>query len=90
VGAFKPDMAELSPTLIANGNVIVDTLEGAKCEAGDLIQAAAAGTFRWDEAQPLQAVVGNAMPRLDGPVLFKSVGQSLWDLAAARLAFAAG
>lgn len=90
VGAFKPDMAELSPTLIANGSVIVDTLEGAKCEAGDLIQAAASGTFRWDEAQPLQAVVGNAMPRLDGPVLFKSVGQSLWDLAAARLAFAAG
>ncbi len=87
VGAFKPELAELPPALIGNARVVVDTLEGAQHEAGDLIQAAKAGAFDWREAQTLaQAITGNAASR-PGPVLFKSVGHSLWDLAAARLAF---
>ena len=50
VGAFRPDMAELPARLIARSNVVVDTLEGAQAEAGDLIQAQAAGVWSWDTA----------------------------------------
>src|SRR5699024_7817910 len=57
VGAFKPDMAELSPALIAGGRVVVDSLEGAQSEAGDLIQAVAADAFAWSDARSLAEVV---------------------------------
>lgn len=86
VGAFNPEMAELSPALIESAAVFVDTLQGAQEEAGDLIQAAGAGRFDWSRARTLeQALELSGKPA--GPVLFKSVGCSLWDLAAARLAF---
>ena len=41
VGAYRPDMAEIPPALVAACDVVVDTLAGAEEEAGDLIQAAA-------------------------------------------------
>lgn len=88
VGAFRPEMAELPPALLAEAAVVVDTLAGAQAEAGDLIQAAAGGAFTWDDAYELPALVVGDMPTLRGPVVFKSVGHSLWDLAAAKLAFA--
>lgn len=85
VGAFRAHMAELPGALLRQGQVIVDTPEGAREEAGDLIQAAAAGDFDWNRALDLADIVtGGARPS-DGPVLFKSVGQSLWDLAAGRV-----
>lgn len=87
VGAFKPDMAEVPPALIASASVVVDTLEGTGAEAGDLIQAHAAGQFDWERALTLADVVASR-PECAGPIVFKSVGSSLWDLAAARLAFA--
>lgn len=86
VGAFKPDMLELPPPLIARGRVVVDSLAGAQAEAGDLIHAAGEGAFDWDRAQLLSDVLEAGVPG-KGPVLFDSVGHSLWDLAAARLAF---
>lgn len=92
VGAFKPDMAELPPELIRRSRVVVDTLDGAREEAGDLIDAAKAGAFDWGDAVTLAQAVGGGdhdnSSSPNGPVLFKSVGHSLWDLAAARLAFA--
>jgi len=86
IGAFNPEMAELPPALISRSTVVVDTLEGAMEEAGDLIQAARAGAFRWENAIPLEAVLREST-ELGGPVVFKSVGHALWDLAAARTAF---
>lgn len=87
VGAFKPEMAELPPGLLSRSTVVVDTLEGAKEEAGDLIQAARAEAFRWKDAVPLEEVLRQPAPPR-GPVVFKSVGHALWDLAAARTAYA--
>lgn len=86
VGSFRPDMVELPAGLVRRATVIVDDLEGAHKEAGDLIQAERAGALDWDEVLPLEEALG-AGP-LAGPVVFESVGQALWDLAAARLAFA--
>ncbi len=89
VGAFKPEMAEISPELIRASNIVVDTLEGARSEAGDLIQAHEAGAFEWDEVLELQEFLGSgaANTLVHGPTIFKSVGSALWDIASARAAF---
>jgi ornithine cyclodeaminase len=65
---------------------VVDTLEGAREEAGDLIQAKRVGAFEWDSATSLEDAL-RASERPKGTVVFKSVGHALWDLAAARTAF---
>ncbi len=88
VGAFNPQMAELPPALIERSSVYVDTLEGAREEAGDLMQAAESGRFDWARACTLAQALEQAPDDASGVTLFKSVGCSLWDLAAARLAFA--
>jgi 1-piperideine-2-carboxylate/1-pyrroline-2-carboxylate reductase [NAD(P)H] len=86
VGSFEPEAAELPPDLISASQVFVDTMEGAKDEAGDLIQASQAGAFQWDDATALEDALRSSW-RPDGTVVFKSVGHALWDLAAARTAF---
>lgn len=86
VGAFKPGMAELPPALISRSTVVVDTLEGTKEEAGDLLAAERSGAFAWKDATPLDEALRWPSPP-EGPVIFKSVGHALWDLAAARTAF---
>ena len=89
VGSFQPEAAELPPGLVSSSAVVVDTMEGAEEEAGDLIQAEKAGAFRWSDATELEDVLrGRERPLgSSGTVIFKSVGHSLWDLAAARTAF---
>lgn len=84
VGAFTPTMVELAPELCrhvaAQGQVVVDT-DLAHHEAGDLLQAGLdPATF-----PTLREVVQGGVPRIPGPVLFKSCGWAGWDLAAARL-----
>jgi 1-piperideine-2-carboxylate/1-pyrroline-2-carboxylate reductase [NAD(P)H] len=89
VGSFEPEAAELPPALISASQVFVDTMEGAKDEAGDLIQAAQAGAFSWEEATALEDALRSSW-RPERTVVFKSVGHALWDLAAARTAFPTG
>jgi 1-piperideine-2-carboxylate/1-pyrroline-2-carboxylate reductase [NAD(P)H] len=86
VGSFEPEAAELPPALISSSQVFVDTMEGAKDEAGELIQAVQADAFRWEDATALEDALRSS-ERPDGTVVFKSVGHALWDLAAARTAF---
>ncbi len=81
VGAYRPEMAEVAPALVQAAQVYVDTLEGARAEAGDLLQAG----VDWSRVQPLETALAAPRPQ-GGRVLFKSVGHALWDLAAARLA----
>jgi 1-piperideine-2-carboxylate/1-pyrroline-2-carboxylate reductase [NAD(P)H] len=86
VGSFEPEAAELPPALISRSTVVVDTLEGAREEAGDLIQAERTGALSWENAVPLEDILRTS-ERPEGTVVFKSVGHALWDLAAARTAF---
>lgn len=82
VGAYRADMAEVPPELVRRCAVFVDTLEGARSEAGDLIQAG----IDWSDVQAFT----NAKAELamhERPVLIKTVGHALWDLAAAQLAY---
>lgn len=85
VGAFKPDMAEFPPELLHERAIIVDDLDGARHEAGDLIQAG----VDWAQVRPLAALLeGGAAPQGAALPVFKTVGQAAWDLAAARVALA--
>jgi 1-piperideine-2-carboxylate/1-pyrroline-2-carboxylate reductase [NAD(P)H] len=89
VGAFRADMAEVSPELVGASSVVVDTLHGAQEEAGDLIGAEREGVWGWERARTLAEVLAGPRLELPGPILFKSVGHALFDLASARVAFRA-
>jgi len=89
VGAFRPDMCELPPRLChaaaASGRLLADTLFGIEEEAGDLLQAG----IDWAEVQPFETAILRAdaiRARAGSPLVFKSVGYALWDLAACVLA----
>jgi ornithine cyclodeaminase/alanine dehydrogenase-like protein (mu-crystallin family) len=86
-GGNNPDRSEIAPEAIGSFlTVAVDDLPQAKVEYGDLIQAAAAGTFSWDKAFELKDVVaGKVRPR--GKTLFKSGGIALEDVAVASMAY---
>jgi len=66
--------------------VIVDSVEQAALESGDLARAAEAGTFFWEDAQELSAVVTGEYPGReddDEITLFRSHGIALEDVALA-------
>jgi ornithine cyclodeaminase len=74
------------PEEVLGSSVVVDTIEGVREEAGDLILAEHAGVFGWEDATQLEdALLWSNNP--GGTIVFKSVGHALWDLAAARTAF---
>lgn len=89
VGAYKPALRETDGEAVARASVFVDTEHGARTEAGDLIQAIAEGHFAWDRVvTDLEALCSGKHPGRTSAAeitLFKSVGASLEDLAAARL-----
>ena len=94
MGAFTPQMREVDGEAVERATVFIDTLGGAKAEAGDLIQAQAEGRFDWtDVAADLAALVtGSHRGRTSNSeiTLFKSVGAAIEDLAAAQLVVASG
>lgn len=85
VGAFRADMAEVAPQVVRVCRVFVDTAAGCAAGAGDLLQA---GLDPARDCTPLAEALGAPRP-VEGPVLFKSVGHALFDLAAGRLALGA-
>ncbi|QLA16057.1 delta(1)-pyrroline-2-carboxylate reductase family protein [Desulfolutivibrio sulfoxidireducens] len=87
VGSFTPEAAELPGSLVRAARVYVDDLEAASAEAGDLMRAG----VDMAAVTPLERIVDDVPDRAAmgmGPVIFKSVGHALFDLAAARLAMA--
>ncbi|WP_281347266.1 hypothetical protein [Vibrio ziniensis] len=87
VGAYRKDMRECDGATVAKSQVYVDTWAGAQGEAGDLHQAIDEGCFNMDsihgdlEQLTRREVFGR---KNDSDItMFKSVGASLEDLAAA-------
>ncbi len=81
VGTFTPDMAEFGAGLLHSRTIVVDSIAGARHEAGDLLRA----DIDWSKVRALSSclparLVGDSVP------VFKTVGQAAWDLAAARVA----
>lgn len=87
VGAYRPDMCEISSEVIAAASVVsVDEVDAAQAEAGDLLQAATAGEFAMERAVELGTLLTEPSAKAQGWTIFKSVGISAQDWAIARLA----
>ena len=83
VGAFTPEMAELSPELLERAYVVVDDVDAAAAEAGDLIRADRAPNTT------LRDLLAGTHPQIGEDVtVFKSVGVAAQDVAAAARALA--
>ena len=70
--------------------IVVDDMDQAKIECGDLMWLEARGTFRWDMAHELQEVVAGRVkgrPSEQSITLFESMGVALEDIAAAQLVY---
>jgi ornithine cyclodeaminase/alanine dehydrogenase-like protein (mu-crystallin family) len=70
--------------------IVVDDLDQAKIECGDLMWPEARGTFRWDMAHELQDVIAGRVegrPSDESLTLFESMGVALEDIAAAQLVY---
>lgn len=89
VGGFKPTMRECDSEAVRRSQVFVDTRAGALSEAGDLIQPIKEGVLHADDvlAELSELVQGSHGGRTGAHeiTLFKSVGASLEDLAAAEM-----
>lgn len=87
IGAYTPEMREVDDATVRRARVVVDSREGALAEAGDLIAPLRAGRLERDEIVELGEIVnGTAEPGRVGReiALFKSVGNAVQDIEAAR------
>jgi len=83
-GSNFPTRAELPAQLVHGARaVVVDQLEAARLESGDLLCAG----YDVDRAIELGAVLAGKTAVLagDAPLLFESHGLALWDLAAGKV-----
>ena len=91
VGSFKPTLRETDDEAFSRAEVFVDTREGALAEAGDLLIPLQNGAFSRDdiraELAELTAAGHPGRTSEEEITLFKSVGASLEDLAAAIKCF---
>jgi ornithine cyclodeaminase len=87
IGAFKPSMRESDDEVVRRATIFVDTRAGALSEAGDIIQPIRAGVITADnivaDLADLAGGIHRGRASAGEITLFKSVGASLEDLAAA-------
>ena len=88
IGSFKPHMKEIHSEIINSSNVIVDSLEACKKEAGDLIQAKNETSWDFDNVSMQLGEVFSKHEKLNdlqkNNTLFKSVGLAFQDLVMAE------
>jgi ornithine cyclodeaminase len=87
VGAFTPEMCEVDPETLARARIVVDQREAALVEAGDLLQAHAAGRIagadNWLELGQLVSGEQPGRQSAEEITCFKSVGLGIQDLTTA-------
>ena len=76
VGAFTPEMCEIPAGFVRRAFVVVDDLEAAAAEAGDLLQAQVSPDCT------LADLISGRQSRPEGSTFFKSVGIASQDVAA--------
>ena len=90
IGSHEPEARETDDALAARATIVVESRASALREAGDVIQAIAAGATTADAVVTLAELVGGASVG-PGPRLFKSTGMSWEDaVVAAALAVDSG
>ena len=87
MGANWPQKRELDATAVGRADqIVVDSIEQSRMEAGDLIQAFGENQSRWSVVRELSEIVAGKAAGRSNPgqiTLFKSNGIATWDLAAA-------
>ena len=90
VGAYTPEMQELPAETVARATVVVDAIDAALTEAGDLIIPLRDGLVsRQHFARELGMVASGSAPgrtSTDEITLFKSVGNAVQDVVVAKRA----
>ncbi|HET7037359.1 MAG TPA: ornithine cyclodeaminase [Thermomicrobiaceae bacterium] len=93
VGAFTPEMQEIPAETLGRARLVVDTVEAAMAEAGDVLIAIKQGAIARDAVvEELGALASGALPGRTDPrqiTIFKSVGNAIQDISVARYAVAA-
>lgn len=91
IGSNALDRAEVDVEAVTRADrVIVDSLEGAQQESGDLFPAVEQGLLFWTAVHPLSDVVAGFAPGRthdDEIILFESQGLALEDLAVGNLLY---
>lgn len=83
-GTILPAQCELATDVFAEASlVVVDSVEQASSEAGDLQAALSAGAVQKERLVSLADVVGGRVAWADGTTVFKSVGVGIEDVAVA-------
>ena len=90
VGAYTPEMQEVPAATVVRATVVVDAIEAALAEGGDLIQPLRGGLVERDHfARELGMVAAGTAPGRTNDeeiTLFKSVGNAVQDVVVARCA----
>jgi ornithine cyclodeaminase/alanine dehydrogenase-like protein (mu-crystallin family) len=85
VGSHEPDARELPGALCARATVVVEDIDTALREAGDVRLAVDERALQAAELVPMRDLVtGRALPDPARPLVFKSVGMSWEDLIVAE------
>ncbi|MDP9391689.1 MAG: ornithine cyclodeaminase family protein [Actinomycetota bacterium] len=91
VGSHEPDARELDAGLLGRATVVVEDVDTALREAGDVVLAIAEGTLTAGDLVPMRDLVtGAVIPPANHPLVFKSVGMSWEDLVVAEAVLAEG
>ncbi|MET7995067.1 ornithine cyclodeaminase family protein [Amycolatopsis sp. NPDC005232] len=89
VGSHEPHIREVDAGLMGRATVVVEAVDTALREAGDVVLAVSEGTLAPDALVPLSDVVRGAVLPAPGPRLFKSVGMAWEDLVVAATTYEA-
>jgi ornithine cyclodeaminase len=85
VGSHQPDARELDAALLGRATVVVEDIDTALREAGDVVLAIAEGALQAADLVPMRSIVtGGCLPDPDRPLVFKSVGMAWQDLVIAE------
>ena len=85
VGSHQPDARELDASLLGRATVVVEDIDTALREAGDVVLAIAEGALAAGGLVPMRDVVtGSQVPDPGRPLVFKSVGMAWQDLVIAE------
>src|SRR5699024_5932332 len=84
IGSHDPASREVDTTLVQRSHVVIESLESARREPGDLVIPHKTDDFHWDRALTLRdLIVGTTSMDAPGPRLFKRTGMPWQDLALA-------
>lgn len=85
VGSHEPDVRELDGRILSRSQVVVEDVETALRESGDVIMAVAEGALQESDLVPVSRLVtGGLEVDLSRPRVFKSSGMSWEDLVVAN------